>query len=205
MASCSSDCDSELSEQPLVKDWSRQPMVKADRRQQRFAVEKDRMEDVYVAPPVQQWCKCENCHAWSKKEMNICCTNHDMWHSIPQTGIKCVTEADEIKDLIKPGPLRVAYYNYCHYHVPKYPDAESLVPSERLKDCDIYNMVCRQRRLCAYRSLVFWTYPTGLRRGERRPLPACMYNMVQAAYPGTEDEDEYADMAHTEFEFTAVE
>ena len=48
--------------------------------------------------------------------MNICCTNHDMWHSIPQTGIKCVTEADEIKDLIKPGPLRVAYYNYCHYH-----------------------------------------------------------------------------------------
>lgn len=66
-------------------------------------------------------------------------------------------------------------------------------------------MVCRQRRLCAYRSLVFWTYPTGLRRGERRPLPACVYNMVRAAYPGTEDEDEYADMAHTEFEFTAVE
>ena len=51
-----------------------------------------------------------------KRDMNESCRNHDMWHSVFQSGLKCVAEVQEITELIKPGPLRVAYYNYRHYH-----------------------------------------------------------------------------------------
>ena len=77
----------------------------------------------------------------------------------------------------------------------KRPNAELLEPSRHLSKEKIKQMLNAQRRLTAYRALVFWTYPD-IRRGERRALPSCVYSMVRAAYPPTEDE-EYADWEHS--------
>ena len=61
---------------------------------------------------------------------------------------------------------------------------------------DIHKLLMSQRRLSAYRSLVFWTYPD-IRRGSRRALPSCIYGLVRAMYPPTDDEEEFATMEHT--------
>ena len=50
-----------------------------------------------------------------------------------------------------------------------------------------------QKRLCAYRNLVFWLMPQ-IRRGERRPLPACLVSKIRALFPPTDDEEEFADL-----------
>jgi len=46
----------------------------------------------------------------------------------------------------------------------------------------------KQRRLAAYRSLIFWAYPT-IRRKERKSLPSCVYMMVRASYMPSDDEE----------------
>ena len=53
-----------------------------------------------------------------------------------------------------------------------------------------------QRRLSAYRSLVFWSYPD-IHRGCRRALPSCVYALVRALFPPTDDEEEFAEIDHT--------
>lgn len=53
-------------------------------------------------------------------------------------------------------------------------------------------------RFCAYRFLVFWLYPD-IKRGERRPLPACLYSFVQATFPPTDNEEEFADWQFSKF------
>ena len=62
---------------------------------------------------------------------------------------------------------------------PVYEDAETLIVGERYSAQEIEKRKNDQKRLSAYRSLVFWAYPE-LRRGDRRPLPACTYLFVRA-------------------------
>ena len=85
--------------------------------------------------------------------------------------------------------------NVC-FAEPKYPDAETLEPSDTYSEQDIHKMLMAQRRFSAYRSLVFWCYPD-IHRGVRRALPSCVYALVRALYPPTDDEEEFAEMEHT--------
>ena len=55
-----------------------------------------------------------------------------------------------------------------------------------------------KKRFCAYRFLVFWLYPN-IKRRQRRPLPACLYACIQAMFPPTDDEEEFADWQFSEF------
>ena len=55
-----------------------------------------------------------------------------------------------------------------------------------------------QRRLSAYRALLFWTYPD-IKRAERKPLPSCVYGLVRAMCSPTADEEVFADMDFTSF------
>ena len=80
--------------------------------------------------------------------------------------------------------------------VPRYPDAKALQPSVVLTPEEISRRVNAQRRLCAYRSLIFWTYPN-IRKRERKPLPSCIYALVRAMFPSHESEEIWADLAHT--------
>jgi len=82
-------------------------------------------------------------------------------------------------------------------------DTDTLVPNEHITEKEIRKLQNEQYRLSAYRSLVFWTYPK-IRSGERRPLPACVYAMVRAMFPPTDDE-EYADYNHTLFTYEVAE
>lgn len=82
--------------------------------------------------------------------------------------------------------------------VPRYQDAEQLHPSAALTEEEIRKRVNAQKRLCAYRALIFWTYPD-IRRRERRPLPSCIYAMVRAMFPSEQDEEIWADLQHTVF------
>jgi len=55
-----------------------------------------------------------------------------------------------------------------------------------------------KRRFCSYRALVFWLFPN-LRRRQRKPLPACLYDWVQASFPPTEDEEQFGDWEFSKF------
>ena len=138
--------------------------------------------------------------------------------------MNCITECEVISDLLRPGLLRTVYNNYRAYHgetimknlrhhypillftifvtfyfaVTCYPDAYGLQPNADLSQAEINTRINAQRRLSAYRSLVFWTYPD-IRTKDRRPLPSCTYAMVRAVYPSTEDEEIWADLQHTVF------
>ena len=56
----------------------------------------------------------------------------------------------------------------------------------------------KQQRLAAYRSITFWSFPD-IGKHNRRPLPACLYMMIRALYPPTDDEDEFADWDYSVF------
>ena len=53
-------------------------------------------------------------------------------------------------------------------------------------------------RLCCYRNMVFWIYP-GIRRGQRLPLPACIYALIQATFPPTDSDEQFADWQFSKF------
>ena len=73
----------------------------------------------------------------------------------------------------------------------RYPDAETLVPSNVWSEDQINRLKRRQQRLAAYRSIIFWTFPE-IRKKERRPLPSCIYMMVRACYFDTDSDEEFA-------------
>ena len=79
-----------------------------------------------------------------------------------------------------------------------YPDAERVKPNDDLSQADINTKTNAQRRLSAYRSFGFWTYPD-TQKNDRRPFPSCTYAMVRAVYPSTEDEKIWADLQLTVF------
>ena len=54
------------------------------------------------------------------------------------------------------------------------------------------------KRFCSYRLFVFWIFPE-IKRKERRPLPACLYSSVQAMFPPTDNEEEFAEWQFSEF------
>ena len=70
---------------------------------------------------------------------------------------------------------------------PKVPDPESLVPNEQLTEEDVQKAQMAQRRLSAYRALIFWTYPD-IKRADHRPLPSCVHGLVRDMFPPTADE-----------------
>ena len=84
-----------------------------------------------------------------------------------------------------------------NFSEPKFPDADELVPGHPYSEEEIKVRVDAQRRLCAYRALVFWTWPDIGKH--RRPLPSCIYALVRAKFDGGVSDEEYADMSHTEF------
>lgn len=86
---------------------------------------------------------------------------------------------------------------------PLYPDAETLQPGEQYTQDEIHKLIMAQKRLCAYRSLVFWAYPE-LRRGERRPLPSCVYLYIRARFQAEEDDEAWGDLQHSVFAFRAA-
>lgn len=76
---------------------------------------------VYIPRPVEEWCTCGKCQAWGHPEMNVCCRDHPIWKKVDedlaqQLDIRCVTETEDVKDLLKPAPLRIQYQNYCCHH-----------------------------------------------------------------------------------------
>ena len=56
----------------------------------------------------------------------------------------------------------------------------------------------KKQRLCAYRNLIFWFYPT-IRRKQRKPLPSCLYSLVRAMFPPTDNEEDFADWEFSKF------
>ena len=57
-----------------------------------------------------------------------------------------------------------------------------------------------KKRFCFYRAIVMWLYP-GLRRKERKPLPACLYSYIQALFPPTDDEEQFAEWQFSKFAY----
>ena len=79
---------------------------------------------------------------------------------------------------------------------PQYPDAEEMLAGPNITQQEIDKRINAQRRLAAYRSVIFWTYPD-IKRRQRKPLPSCVYGMIRATYPSHEDEEIWADLQHT--------
>ena len=49
--------------------------------------------------------------------MNICCRDHAIWRTKRSTDdVQCITEVQDIHDLLRPAPLQMAYRSYCCYH-----------------------------------------------------------------------------------------
>ena len=46
-------------------------------------------------------------------------------------------------------------------------------------------------RFCSTGMIIGWLYPD-LKRGQHRPLPACMYSEIQQRFPPTDDEELFA-------------
>jgi hypothetical protein len=61
-----------------------------------------------------------------------------------------------------------------------------------------------RKRLCAYRQMVFWCWP-GIKRKERRPLPACLVALIRQKFPPTDDEEEFADFVWKDFSYDPAE
>lgn len=102
----------------------------------------------------------------------------------------------------------VTNHRFCKHSMffsdPTKIDAETLTPNQHLSEAEVKRLKNEQYRLSAYRSLIFWAYPK-LRRGERRPLPACIYAMVRAKFPSVDDEEIYADFNHTLFTYEKLD
>ena len=56
----------------------------------------------------------------------------------------------------------------------------------------------KKRRFMGYRLLAFWLHPD-MKRKQRKPLPACLYNFVHCKYPPTDNEEDFADWRFSEF------
>lgn len=80
--------------------------------------------------------------------------------------------------------------------VPKYPDADAPEVAANPGDDEHYKRVNAQHRMCAYRSLIFWTYPD-IRKKERHPLPACIYRLIRDKFPITQGEEPCDDLQYT--------
>lgn len=46
--------------------------------------------------------------------------------------------------------------------------------------------------------MIFWAFPD-IKRKERRPLPSCLYMMIRAIYPPTDDDEEFADFIFSKY------
>ena len=52
-------------------------------------------------------------------------------------------------------------------------DAESLIPNKELNVKNVHKAQKAQRRVSAYRALIFWTYQD-IKRAEHKLLPSCV-------------------------------
>jgi hypothetical protein len=192
-ASCSDSENEPVTENQEIVEWDKEPLEEVPDADQ------GRGADRYLPPPVDQWCRCGKCQPWETQRMNVCCRDHAIWNTKRQhENINCIAEAEDVQDLMKPAPLRVMFQNYCSSHNNTFPDAEKLKPGSRYTAADIHRLLMKQRRLSAYRSLVFWTYPD-IKKRQRYPLPSCVYGMVRAMFPPTDNEEEFADWVFSEY------
>lgn len=56
----------------------------------------------------------------------------------------------------------------------------------------------KKQRFCGYRVMIFWLYPK-LKRRQRRLLSACLTSFIQARFPPTANEEDFADWLFSEF------
>ena len=79
---------------------------------------------------------------------------------------------------------------------PVYPDAETLRVEDGYTEEELHKLRMAQKRMSAYRSIIFWSYPH-IRRGERQPLPSCIYLYVRAMFQAEDDDEAWADHQHS--------
>ena len=71
-------------------------------------------QDYEGNPP---WCECGKCVTWPKVSMNVCCRHHDVWQTKEEDeDLQCITESENMLDLMRPAPIRVMYRNYASVH-----------------------------------------------------------------------------------------
>jgi len=46
--------------------------------------------------------------------------------------------------------------------------------------------------------MIYWMYPE-LKRKQRKPLPACLYSLIQAKFPPVVNEELFADYRFSEY------
>lgn len=50
-------------------------------------------------------------------KMNVCCKDHSIWDQRRpgEIDIPCIAQAEDVIDILKPGPLRLMYQNYSRH------------------------------------------------------------------------------------------
>ncbi|XP_067931047.1 uncharacterized protein [Watersipora subatra] len=132
-----------------------------------------------LIPPATEWCVCKRCQDMPSFPECLCCHDAEFVHCLHDRGEhECLCMHPSVDELVAPGPFELRWNSYLRHHNNLFPFGE---PSPNAR-----------KRLCAYRNLVFWLMPQ-IRRGERRPLPACLVSKIRALFPPTDDEKEFAD------------
>lgn len=122
-----------------------------------------------------------------------------LWHSLVLSSAQCVDFLVRDVLILMNMVSSLRFVQACwfsNFAVPRYADAETLQPSIHLSEDDIKHRINAQRRMCAYRSVIFWTYPD-IRRRQRKPIPSCVYLMIRSMYPNVDNEEIWADLEHT--------
>ena len=56
----------------------------------------------------------------------------------------------------------------------------------------------KKKRFRSYLSMAYWLYPE-LKKGQRKPLPACIYAYIQKRFPPTENDDDFNDWRFSDY------
>lgn len=137
-----------------------------------------------------------------------------MCHSL---GYDCITSHPGVQQLLQDAPLEIAYNSFLAYHgtvTYGHPFHLFITIMIELVDVSLPFLLAeeiftqnpteadqqKKKRFCAYRNLIFWFYP-GIKRRERKPLSACLYAYIQARFPPTQNEEDFADHEFSKFTY----
>ena len=56
----------------------------------------------------------------------------------------------------------------------------------------------KKKRFSSYRIFIYWLYPE-LKRRQRQPLSACLYGLIHARFPPTDNEEIFADWRFSKY------
>ncbi|XP_067937131.1 uncharacterized protein [Watersipora subatra] len=132
-----------------------------------------------LIPPATEWCVCKRCQDMPSLPECLRCRDAEFVHHLhDREEHECLCMHPGVDEPMVPAPLELRWNNYLRYHNNLFHFGE-LSPNAR-------------KKLCACCNLVFWLMPQ-IRRGERRPLPACLVSKIRALFPPTDDEEKFAD------------